>query len=58
MRLVMKGDADQQQHTQQLSCADDTPSGVTKWEPECKKAFIAFVLQRKYINIFNILVYI
>jgi hypothetical protein len=54
----MKGDADQQQHTQQLSCADVTPVDVTKWEPECKKAFIAFVLRRKYINIFNILVYI
>ena len=54
----MKVGVDQQQQTQQLSCAHVTPAGVTEWESECKKAFIVIVLRRKYINIFNILVII
>jgi hypothetical protein len=42
----------QQQQIQQHGCEEITPAEVYKVEPECKNAFIAFVLRRKYIKLF------
>jgi hypothetical protein len=42
----------QQQQIQQHGCEEITPVEVCKVETECKNAFIAFVLRRKYIKLF------